>query len=425
MSDTVIKVENLSKAYRIGLKERRHETMMGAIMDWVKQPVRNLHRVRNLTRIDLHEDNEDTIWALKDVSFEVKQGEVVGIIGRNGAGKSTLLKILSRITEPTSGRVVLNGRVSSLLEVGTGFHRELTGRENIYLNGTILGMRKKEIDKKFDEIVDFSGVEKFIDTPVKRFSSGMQVRLAFAVAAHLEPEILLIDEVLAVGDWSFQKKCINKMEEISKEGRTILIVSHNLESISNLCKFSLLLQSGMVIKKGDSQDIIEFYLKQYEVLCNQKLSQREDREGTGAVQFRDVYVKNDQDQIVEYVHSGESITICLKYEANEELSMSYVDVSLSFSDNKSRFMFLLDNTISGYHFRIDKATGYFLCHIPKLPLSAGTYFFNVFIRINGIICDWIKNASKLEVLEGNFFNSKRSIPKTHGGILVEHSWEMR
>ena len=212
MSDTVIKVENLSKVYRIGLQEEIHDTLMGAFTSFVRNPFKNYRRLQRLTQFSSGGDDQDTIWALKDVSFDVRRGEVIGIIGRNGAGKSTLLKVLSRITHPTNGRIELNGRVASLLEVGTGFHPELTGRENVYLNGTILGMTKAEIDRKFDEIVDFSGIEKFIDTPAKRYSSGMRVRLAFSVAAHLEPEILLVDEVLAVGDATFQKKSIGKQK---------------------------------------------------------------------------------------------------------------------------------------------------------------------------------------------------------------------
>jgi len=243
MPDKAIIVENLSKRYRIGLKEEIHETLGGTIGAWIKAPFTNLERLRVLTRFESESiDAADVIWALKDVSFEVKQGDVVGIIGANGAGKSTLLKIISRIAEPTSGRILLNGRVASLLEVGTGFHPELSGRENIYLNGTILGMSKAEIDRKFDEIVSFAGIEKFLDTPVKRYSSGMAVRLAFAVAAHLDPEILLIDEVLAVGDAEFQKKCIGKMSDVAKSGRTVLFVSHNMGAVSSLCGSAMLLK---------------------------------------------------------------------------------------------------------------------------------------------------------------------------------------
>jgi lipopolysaccharide transport system ATP-binding protein len=259
MSDVAIRVDNLSKRYRIGLKEEVHDTFAGAAFSILRSPFKNVNRLRRLSTFsDNHTD--DIIWALKDVSFEVKQGEVVGVIGRNGAGKSTLLKILSRITHPTSGRVELHGRVSSLLEVGTGFHPELTGRENVYLNGTVLGMTKAEIDRKFDEIVDFSGVEKFIDTPVKRYSSGMQVRLAFSVAAHLEPEILLVDEVLAVGDAAFQQKCLGKMDDIAQGGRTILFVSHQMGMIVNLCPTAMLIQDGSLLDKGFSQKVVDNYI---------------------------------------------------------------------------------------------------------------------------------------------------------------------
>ncbi len=236
MSDTVIVAQNVSKRYLIGAAEQRHETLAGSLAAAVTAPFRN---ARNLARLDVSrvaDDSPDILWALDDVSFEVKRGEVLGVIGRNGAGKSTLLKILSRITEPTSGRVGIKGRVSSLLEVGTGFHPELTGRDNVYLNGTLLGMTRREIDRKFDEIVAFSGVERFLDTPVKRYSSGMSVRLAFAVAAHLDPEILIVDEVLAVGDYEFQAKCLGKMNEVAKggDGRTILFVSHNMGMVRSL-----------------------------------------------------------------------------------------------------------------------------------------------------------------------------------------------
>ena len=260
-----IKVEHISKCYRIGLKETKQDSLLKTISNFMINPLKNYRTYRALYNFDDVSPDQDTIpsdviWAVKDVSFEMKEGEVVGIIGVNGAGKSTLLKILSRITVPTSGRVTIRGRVSSLLEVGTGFHPELTGRENIYLNGTILGMRKKEIDRKFDEILDFSGVEKFIDTPVKRYSSGMKVRLAFAVAAHLEPEILIIDEVLAVGDARFQKKCMDKMKDVGKHGRTVLFVSHNMQAITRLCPRTILLSDGQVLADGPSPEMVSIYL---------------------------------------------------------------------------------------------------------------------------------------------------------------------
>jgi lipopolysaccharide transport system ATP-binding protein len=261
MTDTAIEVKNLSKRYRIGVKGARPENLVQAMMSWAGAPLRNFRTLHSRTHFSANgHEAGDVIWALKDVSFDVKQGEVVGIIGRNGAGKSTLLKILSRITEPTSGRAVINGRVASLLEVGTGFHPDLTGRENTYLNATILGMRKSEVDRKFDQIVDFSGVEKYIDTPVKFYSSGMKVRLAFAVAAHLEPEILIIDEVLAVGDADFQKKCLGKMGEVASGGRTVLFVSHNLTAVKSLCKSGLWLEQGRIACIGAINEVADTYL---------------------------------------------------------------------------------------------------------------------------------------------------------------------
>ena len=254
----IIKVNNLSKRYRIGLKEKQSDTLAGHIGNVIKSPWQNLKRLRELNRFGL--EDESVFWALKDINFEVKEGEVLGIIGKNGAGKSTLLKILSQITEPTSGKIEIYGRVASLLEVGTGFHPELSGRENIYMNGTILGMTRKEIDSKLDEIIDFSGVEKFIDTPVKFYSSGMKVRLGFSVAAHLEPEILIIDEVLAVGDYEFQKKCLGKMEDVAGQGRTVLFVSHNMDAVSTLCNRVMTLQNGKLSFLGNtSEGIIKYF----------------------------------------------------------------------------------------------------------------------------------------------------------------------
>lgn len=259
MSHPAITVENLSKAYRIGVQTKHADSLVGALQNAAAAPFRNWNSLRKLNTYGNHADAEDLHWALRDVSFEVPKGEVLGVIGRNGAGKSTLLKILSRITEPTRGRATIRGRVSSLLEVGTGFHPELSGRENIYLNGTILGMRKREIDRKLHEIIDFSGIEKFLDTPIKRYSSGMKVRLAFAVAAHLEPEILIIDEVLAVGDAEFQQKCLGKMESVAKGGRTVLFVSHSMPAVTRLCSTAICIEGGGIVDSGDVERVVGTY----------------------------------------------------------------------------------------------------------------------------------------------------------------------
>ena len=261
MEDLAIKVEQLSKFYRLGAKEEAQDSVIASIAETIRKPLKNYRKYRSLYDFsDVDSDTSSILHALNDVSFEVRAGERIGIIGGNGAGKSTLLKVLSKITPPSSGKVAIRGRVSSLLEVGTGFHPELTGRENVYLNGTILGMRKKEVDQKFDEIVEFSGVEQFLDTPVKRYSSGMRVRLAFAVAAHLEPEILIVDEVLAVGDADFQHKCLNKMESVAKGGRTVLFVSHNMGAITQLCERAIWLEKGTLRQQGSAEEIVAAYL---------------------------------------------------------------------------------------------------------------------------------------------------------------------
>ena len=259
VSQPAIQIENLSKRYRIEVRHKRTKTLTGTIGSWLKAPITNFNRLQNRSRFE--GDEQSLIWALKNVSFQVNHGEVIGIIGRNGAGKSTLLKIISRITDPTEGRVIIRGVVSSLLEVGTGFHQELTGSENVYLNGTILGMSKREIDRKFDEIVAFAEVEKFIDTPVKHYSSGMKVRLAFSVAAHLEPDVLIVDEVLAVGDAAFQRKCLGKMGEVASKGRTVLFVSHTMGAVRSLCERVVLLEEGRKVMDGEAGDVIDRYLQ--------------------------------------------------------------------------------------------------------------------------------------------------------------------
>lgn len=323
MNEFPIQVENLSKRYRIGMKQEVHDTLTSVFTSWLKSPLSNYSRLRKLSRFRDDENDEDIIWALRDVSFNVRQGEVIGIIGRNGAGKSTLLKIISRITQPTSGRVVLNGRVASLLEVGTGFHPELTGRENIYLNGAVLGMSKPEIDGKFDEIVHFSENEKFLDTPVKRYSSGMRVRLAFAVAAHLEPEILLIDEVLAVGDAAFQKKCLGKMGEVAKQGRTVLFVSHNLGAINNLCQKAVVIEEGRLIYEGDAGEGVGFYINSL---------YGDNSETGGIVEYPEDLAKPIQVQQISITNNSGEINTSFEY-----LDAVFVDVGLALRTPKEGY----------------------------------------------------------------------------------------
>jgi lipopolysaccharide transport system ATP-binding protein len=312
MSDTVIRVENLSKKYVIGHQRQEKYT---ALRDVIANGAKGLFQSFQSSRPEIQDQEE--FWALKDVSFEIKQGDRVGIIGRNGAGKSTLLKILSRITEPTTGRISINGRVASLLEVGTGFHPELTGRENIFLNGAILGMGKEEIKRKFDEIVAFAEVEKFLDTPVKRYSSGMYVRLAFAVAAHLEPDILIVDEVLAVGDAQFQKKCLGKMEDAGKEGRTVLFVSHNMNALSTLCQSAILLEGGRTNYQGDVFTAIENYLVSYSAGDKKDISQYRLGKHLQEIYFESVEVASESSQFLlkEKINFNLSIVATKEFEA--------------------------------------------------------------------------------------------------------------
>lgn len=320
-NNIAIEAENLSKVYRIGMREQQHDSLLTAAVDMLKSPLRNFKRYRSLYKFSDAEmaskegSQESLLWALRDISFSVQRGEVLGIIGHNGAGKSTLLKVLSRITYPTSGRVKIWGRVSSLLEVGTGFHPELTGRENIYLNGTILGMRKQEVDRKFDEIVDFSGVDKFLDTPVKRYSSGMRVRLAFSVAAHLEPEILIIDEVLAVGDAEFQRKCLGKMENVTSEGRTVLFVSHNLSAIARLCKNALLIDGGQVTMHGSAPEVVSSYLSQGGGGAGAREWQDlRERPGGEVARLCGIRIKNKEGRLVENIDISEPVGIEMEIE---------------------------------------------------------------------------------------------------------------
>ena len=314
MGDLAIRVENLSKLYRIGLASTRHNTLSDTIGDFGSK-ISKLIRRPTAPKLAGRNSNSNDFWALKDVSFEVKCGEVVGIIGGNGAGKSTLLKILARITEPTTGRAEIHGRVGSLLEVGTGFHPELTGRENIYLNGAILGMKRVEIRRKFDEIVAFADIERFLDTPVKRYSSGMYVRLAFAVAAHLEPEILIVDEVLAVGDGSFQRKCLNKMEDVGKQGRTVLFVSHSMPAITRLCDRAILLDEGSVMQDGPSHFVVSSYIASGRKTTSvREWTDPEKAPGGEVARLRAVRVREQNGEIADIIDIREPVSVEMEYD---------------------------------------------------------------------------------------------------------------
>ncbi|MFN8496857.1 MAG: ABC transporter ATP-binding protein [Anaerolineae bacterium] len=416
MTDVAVQVEALSKMYHIGKAQQRHDSLREALAAGMKAPLQKFRGTTDSSDAEA----DDTIWALKDVSFEVKHGEVVGIIGRNGAGKSTLLKILSRITEPTRGRAVLNGRVGSLLEVGTGFHPELTGRENIHLNGAILGMRRTEIARKFDEIVDFSGVEKFLDTPVKRYSSGMYVRLAFAVAAHLEPEILVVDEVLAVGDAAFQKKCLGKMGEVAKEGRTVLFVSHNMAAIHALCMKILWLEAGLP-KCFDTTDIaVNDYLQSVSSTVYIPLKARDDREGNGQFRFIAFGAYGAEGKALS---SGEEACFEITYMSDIVSRLRNVQVSLGINTNLGENLLYLSTDLVGAKLDNLPPHGRLLARIDRLPLVEGVYNVNLYATIDGVLADWVQNAARVDVEAGDYYGTGRLTPSTHSKLLVAHFWE--
>lgn len=420
----IIQVENLCKRYIIG-----HQQLKGkkTFREAINQSISNFgskfsHSFsKNISSNSPYEE----FWALKDINFEVEQGDRLGIIGRNGAGKSTLLKVLSRITEPTFGKIIIKGRVASLLEVGTGFNGELTGRENIFLNGAILGMHRAEIKQKFDEIVDFSGVEKFLDTPVKRYSSGMYVRLAFAVAAHLEPEILVVDEVLAVGDAEFQKKCLGKMQDVSqKGGRTVLFVSHNMAAIESLCQKVILLNGGKKIFIGLTKEGISNYLNQFFATTSMvSLSERHDRMGNGKVKFIDFKILDDNNKYVDNLLSGNTYIFELKYQKYCNHSYKNVKVCLEIMDNRENRLLFLRNDFTNDNIDINQDSGSIKCKIENLPLTIGTYHFVLYISLNDLeILDLIGNVKYTEVIGGNFFGTgSLGMPEQYK-ILTKAQW---
>ncbi|GAB4459323.1 MAG: hypothetical protein OHK0029_21770 [Armatimonadaceae bacterium] len=399
--DVAISIRGISKAYRIAHKEK-HETLSGMLASRLKNP--------------FAKTETEEFWALRDVSFDVMRGDVVGVVGRNGAGKSTLLKILSRITKPTKGEAHLHGRVGSLLEVGTGFHPELTGRENIYLNGSILGMKRREIDAQFDSIVDFSGTEKFLDTPVKRYSSGMYVRLAFAVAAHLNPEILIVDEVLAVGDAQFQKKCLGKMSEVAKGGRTILFVSHNMAAVNALCTRAVLMKSGCLVMDGSPSEITDEYRKE-----GDNVSAGVFKKQHGII--RQVVTQNSSGEICSNFEYGETIRFQIELDSEgENIQAPILGIGVNSSHGVRVF------TV-GTHFSSEPMQGFtgrttVVCEIPNLPLVGDTYHIKINLS-NGSLAnhiDTVEEALTFDVIPSSVFGSSHVPQSSQGAIVIGSTW---
>jgi lipopolysaccharide transport system ATP-binding protein len=418
MSETVIKVENLSKQYRIGTREA-YKTFQETLVDIAKAPIQQLGRLFNRQSSIVNRHSE-TIWALKDVSFEVERGEVVGIIGRNGAGKTTLLKILSRITEPTKGRAELRGRVGSLLEVGTGFHSELTGHENIYLYGAILGMDRWEVTRKFDEIVAFAELEKFIDTPVKRYSSGMYVRLAFAVAAHLEPEILLVDEVLAVGDAQFQKKCLGKMKEVGKEGRTILFVSHNMAAVEALCSSGMLLINGKLIFEGTSNDTIRKYENISRGYTITDVANRKDRQGNQLAKCINLQILDNLNQPTNSVTMGSNFSVEITVTGN--LSHAIIGILIG---NLYKTQMIRGYTYESYNGEIHiKGKTTVRCTFYNFPMMHGIYDIHIWIGRQRELADYVENAAELIIEPRDVFGTGRMIDPNNGVAFCKHTWKI-
>lgn len=418
MAPLAISAEGISKRYRLG-ERVRYRALRESIGDALTAPVRQaraLFQARSTTQ-PLAEE----IWSLRDVSFSVPHGEAVGIVGRNGAGKSTLLKVLSRITEPTEGRAVIRGRVGSLLEVGTGFHPELTGRENISLNGAILGMRREEIRRKFDEIVAFAEIDQFIDTPVKRYSSGMYVRLAFAVAAHLEPEILLVDEVLAVGDTAFQQKCLGKMGDVARQGRTVLFVSHSMPAVQALCTRAMLLEAGKLVSEGSTQDVIEEYLR--------RLSPRGEHAAGDLQSF-----PRDARHLPLFVAGalneaplGGDVTVApesdLVFDLTLELprAMRQAWLGITFENEMGIRVYALNTRWELGPMDLDEGMHRFRCTVPKLPLIPGGYYLSLGFTSEGVNqLDWLDRVARLEVARMDVYGTG-ALPEVLQGFYLPHA----
>jgi lipopolysaccharide transport system ATP-binding protein len=411
MSDAAIQVIDLAKRFEIGSARGGYQLLTETITERVRS-----RGQRPPTR---------EFWALEDINFEVKRGETMGIIGHNGAGKSTLLKILSRVAPPTRGEARLRGRVGALLEVGTGFHPELTGRENVFLNGAILNMSRREIERKFDQIVEFADIGPFIDTPVKRYSSGMQLRLAFSVAAHLEPEILIIDEVLSVGDLAFQRKCLGRMENAAAEGRTILFISHNLAAVQSLCDRAILLRNGRMVAEGDVSEVVDRYVSADTGEAHVDLKDRQARGGDGQLRFTDLQLQRGG-QPIDSPTSGQDFDIVLTYETAEGRPLRGVNIAVAVTEHAADHALLnLYSETAGVDFGAMPPQGEIRCRIPRCPLPAGQYNLSIWADITGQPLDLVNRAAEMTVASGDFYGSGRTPPPSHRTVMVDQEWSLK
>jgi len=416
---SAVRVEGLGKQYRVGRRRERPETFAAAAWQALATPVRNYRTLERLTAFD---DDADSIWALRDVSFSLDEGEALGIIGRNGAGKSTLLKILSRTVEPSAGEAELWGRTASLLEVGTGFHNDLTGRENVYLNGAILGLRKREIADRFDEIVEFADLAAFIDTPVKRYSSGMYLRLAFAVAAHLDADILLADEVLAVGDAQFQRKCLRKMRDAASGGRTVIFVSHNMAAVSALCTRALWLESGRARADGPVDEVVRTYLGSVASGEGSSVRDRPDHEGDGRLRITDVEFRSAAGEPRTSFSSGEDVCVVLLYESRTDERLGSAHASISIETTLGERVGLVSSGYAGDDFEGLPARGRISCTLPRLPLNTGEYVCSVWVTVSGRKADSLRDAAVFAVEATNYYGTGRQPSPGWGSLLLDNEW---
>ena len=420
---SVIRVQNLGKCYRLNHAQPRggysYRSLREDLMRVLRSPLRRFRGGDSAMT--------EEYWALQEVSFDLQAGETLGIVGRNGAGKSTLLKILSRVTKPSTGAVELRGRVGSLLEVGTGFHPELTGRENIYLNGAILGMTRAEISRKFDEIVAFAEVEKFLDTPVKHYSSGMYVRLAFAVAAHLEPEILIVDEVLAVGDTEFQRKCMKKMGDVAGQGRTVLFVSHNMGAVQTLCKRAVLLERGRVKQIGTSRDVVTEYLKASDAAAHTPLSERHDRVGEGRFRFEELTLLDANGRPRAYAVTGEDLYLRIRFRVPHDGPLAApLEIGIAIREPQGLRITEVGSHFTGQSPMTGAQAREIVCHVPRLPLLPSQYRLDLWCGIMGETEDYLLDGAVLRVEPGNYFrnlkDARSPVTDKNGYCMIPQDW---